>query len=282
MPTAGSLDLPSCAPPGDARKEVEPGTPRTPDAALAADAALAGVAALCERPTTTHLRHPEARVSAGRGLERRATAQAGALLTEACRQGQPGGWHARARAESTSALERGGACASSASVGPARTSPVGGAPGSRLALQSAPPGQRVSTKASRRVDAGSRACEVREPDGALRSRRGDAAPRHEDLTCRRLRHAGAEHRHGGPRHEGGARAASPARLGPRASGAPAARRQRRACAPHDSNGRAKNLWWVVVVVVVALTPDYLRLAPQNLGKYYMVRAAQASPESGVL
>ena len=65
-----------CAPPGNERNRGHPG-PRT---LRWLDAALAGVAALCERPTTTHLGHPAASVSAGRGLERRATAQAGALL----------------------------------------------------------------------------------------------------------------------------------------------------------------------------------------------------------
>ena len=76
----------------------------------------------------------------------------------------------------------------------------------------------------------------------------------------------AERRHGGPRHEGGARAASPPRLGPRAAGASEARaRGARFKRPREEPCA---LWWVVVVVVVrALTSNYLRLAPQNLGKY---------------
>ena len=45
---------------------------------------------------------------------------------------------------------------------------------------------------------------------------------------------------------------------------------------------AKNLWWVVVVVVVvvvAATPNYLRLASPDRGKYNNIwlEAAQASP-----
>ena len=50
---------------------------------------------------------------------------------------------------------------------------------------------------------------------------------------------------------------------------PAARRLgrlRRESERSTPNGRAKTLW-VVVVVVVAATPNYLRQASQNLGKY---------------
>ena len=66
----------------------------------------------------------------------------------------------------------------------------------------------------------------------------------------------------------------PPRLGPRASGAPPARLRRaseaRAGAARDSNGRAKTLWWVVV----ALAPNYRRLAPQNLGEYGLITTAE--------
>jgi len=73
----------------------------------------------------------------------------------------------------------------------------------------------------------------------------------------------------------------------RAAGAPATRRRRAvggACACRArSNGRRRPCVVVVVVVVVRTpTPNYLRQASQNLGKYIlplMVRAAQASPDS---
>ena len=72
------------------RKRKEPGTPRTPDAALAGDAAL------CERP-----RPPggEGQCGAWLGETSDGASRRPPAHREACRQGQAGGW-----------LERGGAC----------------------------------------------------------------------------------------------------------------------------------------------------------------------------
>ena len=84
--------------------------------------------------------------------------------------------------------------------------------------------------------------------------------------CRRCRHARAERRHGGSRHDGGARAASPPRQGlarparrARASGALCQARPQR-----DSNGLGT---WDPRQEAPAL---YLELASQNLGKYQPV------------
>ena len=52
----------------------------------------------------------------------------------------------------------------------------------------------------------------------------------------------------------------------RAGRAPPARRGRRVRVPRAFKRPAKNLWWVVVVVVAA-TPNYLRLASPDRGKY---------------
>jgi len=152
---------------------------------------------------------------------------------------------------------------------------VGGAPGSSLALQSlrGPAGRQhegvagESTPARALVRSASLTARFARAATRAAGRRATRI-----LTCRRLRHARAERRHGVPRHEGGARAASPPRLGPRASGAPPARRRRalggararraiQTAAPRPCGGG-----WVVR----ALRRNYLRLAPQNLGEYQVI------------
>ena len=45
------------------------------------------------------------------------------------------------------------------------------------------------------------------------------------------------------------------------------RESERSTAPGICAPLRENLWWCVVVVVVAATPNYLRQASQNLGKY---------------
>ena len=91
--------------------------------------------------------------------------------------------------------------------------------------------------------------------------------------CHRLRHTRAEHRYGGSWQEGGARAASP----PLQGLAPPARRPRAAGAPWEARARAarvqtagEDLVVVVVVVVVVRTPtpNYLRQASPDRGKYH--------------
>ena len=89
----------------------------------------------------------------------------------------------------------------------------------------------------------------------------------EDLRCHRLRHARAEHRYGGSWQEGGARAASP----PLQGLAPPARRPRAAGAPWEARARAARVQTagedLVVVVVRTPTPNYLRQASPDRGKY---------------
>ena len=48
------------------------------------------------------------------------------------------------------------------------------------------------------------------------------------------------------------------------------RESERSTAPGICAPLRENLWWCVVVVVVAATPNYLRQASQNLGKYVQV------------
>ena len=90
-------------------------------------------------------------------------------------------------------------------------------------------------------------CSRRSVQGASRSCRGRGwvgTPR--GPHCRRCRHARAERRHGGSRHEGGARAASP----PRQGLAPPARRPRAAGAPWEVRARAarfKRARWAPMV-----------------------------------
>ena len=84
--------------------------------------------------------------------------------------------------------------------------------------------------------------------------------------CHRLRHTRAEHRYGGSWQEGGARAASP----PLQGLAPPARRPRAAGAPWEARARAARVQTAgedLVVVVVAATPNYLRQASPDRGKY---------------
>ena len=84
--------------------------------------------------------------------------------------------------------------------------------------------------------------------------------------CRRLRHARAERRYGGSWQEGGARAASP----PLQGLTPPARRPRAAGAPWEARARAARVQTAgedLLVVVVAATPNYLRLASPDRGKY---------------
>ena len=104
---------------------------------------------------------------------------------------------------------------------------------------------------------------------------GGVAHRDGGPCCHRLRHARAEHRYGGSWQEGGARAASPPLQGlGRAAGAPATRRRGAvggACACRArSNGRRRPC--VVVVVVRTPTPNYLRQASPDRGKYYLRQA----------
>ena len=48
------------------------------------------------------------------------------------------------------------------------------------------------------------------------------------------------------------------------------RESERSTAPGICAPLRENLWWCVVVVVVAATPNYLRQASQNLGKYLSI------------
>ena len=92
--------------------------------------------------------------------------------------------------------------------------------------------------------------------------------------CHRLRHARAERRYGGSWQEGGARAASPPLKVSRrrsAGHAPPARRGRRVRVPRAFKRPAKTLWWCGGggVVVRTGTPNYLRLAPPDRGKFLL-------------
>ena len=53
------------------------------------------------------------------------------------------------------------------------------------------------------------------------------------------------------------------------------RESERSTAPGICAPLRENLWWCVVVVVVAATPNYLRQASQNLGKYHTLSARAA-------
>ena len=58
------------------------------------------------------------------------------------------------------------------------------------------------------------------------------------------------------------------------------RESERSTAPGICAPLRENLWWCVVVVVVAATPNYLRQASQNLGKYSGRIGAAAIPSAG--
>ena len=58
------------------------------------------------------------------------------------------------------------------------------------------------------------------------------------------------------------------------------RESERSTAPGICAPLRENLWWCVVVVVVAATPNYLRQASQNLGKYCESTTFAKNPAKG--
>ena len=112
---------------------------------------------------------------------------------------------------------------------------------------------------------------ARRASSSCRGRGWGGTPR--GPCCHRLRHARAERRYGGSWQEGGARAASP----PLQGLAPPARRPRAAGTPWEARARAARVQTagrkplvVVVVVVRTPTPNYLRQASPDRGKYVLI------------
>ena len=105
---------------------------------------------------------------------------------------------------------------------------------------------------------------ARRASSSCRGRGWGGTPR--EPQCRRRRQARAERRYGGSWQEGGARAASPPLQGLTPPARRPARRGRRVRVPRAFKRPAKTLWWVGGGV--AATPNYLRLASPDRGKYY--------------